>query len=54
MFFLSRLVGKRAARKHDGLQGKNASFIEILKKNEHIQKVMSFQSLLASLALSFS
>ena len=53
MFFLSRLVGKRAARKHDGLQGKNASFIVILKK-KHIQKVMSFQSLLASLALSFS
>ena len=44
MFFLSHLIGKRAAREHNSLQGKNASFIVVLKKHEHIQKVMSFQS----------
>ena len=41
-FPLARSVGKLKARKHNGLQGKNALFIVILKKKQHIQKVMSF------------
>ena len=46
VFPLARSIGKLTARKHNGLQGKNALFIVILKKNNTFKRSCHFEFIL--------